>query len=301
MKKKYLSCILICLIVFLILKTLHSNKLFINSTYGMESLIQTGSIDNLYIGSSMFRQGLDIIELQKNFPQESHYILSYNGNQPIWEYMQLEYLLKNDVKIGTLYIDMYAYSLCKEPALDDEKMFLEFSYEFKKKIFYNIKNNISWSEQWQLWISSCNEMIFFWPIYSYIVNSQFQYGGTLFYSAGNTNEILNSMSTSIYPTEINSLQEKYICEIIDLAYEEEIEIVFVETPKYYKIQFDQAYCDLMDNYKKLLAKMDVKVISVDEEIDYYDSSLFQDLIHLSSKGRKLFSQILCNKLRMEEE
>lgn len=168
LKKKITIGIVFVFILFFSLKTFFSNILFYNSTCGMKNLISEGKIDNLYIGSSMFRQGIDICTLQEELAEESHYILAYNGNQPIWEYMQLEYLLNSEFEIGTLYVDMYAYSICKEPQLDDEKMFLEFPYDKKADIYKHIQTGISWMEKWQLWISSCNEMILFWPIYSKI-------------------------------------------------------------------------------------------------------------------------------------
>ena len=38
------------------------------STYGMQAAIRKGSTDNLFIGSSMFRQGLDIDVLEEELP-----------------------------------------------------------------------------------------------------------------------------------------------------------------------------------------------------------------------------------------
>ena len=82
---------------FLIFKTLFSNDLFKSSTYGMPALIEKGHVDQLFLGSSMFRQGIDIQTLKEYFPEKENYILAYNGNQPIWEYYQLKYLLCNNL------------------------------------------------------------------------------------------------------------------------------------------------------------------------------------------------------------
>ena len=51
------------------------------STYGMQAAVAQGETENLFIGSSMFRQGLSIDVLEEELPGTS-YILSYNGNQP---------------------------------------------------------------------------------------------------------------------------------------------------------------------------------------------------------------------------
>ena len=47
------------------------------STYGIQAAIRKECVDNLFIGSSMFRQGLDIDVLEEKLPGSS-YILSYN-------------------------------------------------------------------------------------------------------------------------------------------------------------------------------------------------------------------------------
>mgnify|MGYP001228087007 CR=1 FL=1 len=46
----------------------------------------------------MFRQGIDILELNAAFP-DKNYILAYNENQPATEYLELKNLLENDVKL----------------------------------------------------------------------------------------------------------------------------------------------------------------------------------------------------------
>jgi len=116
--------ILLCAF-FIVIKNVFSPFFLKYSTYGMPALIQKGEITNLYVGSSMFRQGLDIDELENGNNNESNYILAYNGNQPVFEYIQLRNLLENNVTIKNLYIDMYVYSIIEPPDLDDEKMLLE--------------------------------------------------------------------------------------------------------------------------------------------------------------------------------
>ena len=68
------------------------------STYGMQAAIRKGSTDNLFIGSSMFRQGLDIDVLEAELPGSS-YILSYNGNQPALMALELQYMLEQGLPL----------------------------------------------------------------------------------------------------------------------------------------------------------------------------------------------------------
>lgn len=59
----------------------------------MQAVLRKGETENLFIGSSMFRQGLDIDVLEERL-EGSSYILSYNGNQPALMAMELQYLLE---------------------------------------------------------------------------------------------------------------------------------------------------------------------------------------------------------------
>ena len=63
------------------------------STYGMQAAVKKKSVTHLFIGSSMFRQGLSIDVLEEMLEGEV-YILSYNGNQPAFMAMELKYMLK---------------------------------------------------------------------------------------------------------------------------------------------------------------------------------------------------------------
>ena len=75
--KWLLSIWVLCFIIILI-KNEYSYKLLENANYGMPALIEKGKVKNLYIGSSMFRQGIDIMTLEEN--GEDNYVLAYNGN-----------------------------------------------------------------------------------------------------------------------------------------------------------------------------------------------------------------------------
>ena len=98
MKNKRIISVLISVLVVLLLivKAEYASLIYRESTCGMPALVAKGSIENLYLGSSMFRQGLDIESIENH--QGDSYILAYNGNQPVSELIELEYLISNNVK-----------------------------------------------------------------------------------------------------------------------------------------------------------------------------------------------------------
>ena len=82
-------------------------SIFSGTTCGIPAAIEQKEIDHLFIGSSMFRLGLDIDVLEEKL-DGNVYILSYNGNQPTFIAQELEKgtslsdIHKNRVFIGTL-------------------------------------------------------------------------------------------------------------------------------------------------------------------------------------------------------
>ena len=96
-----MTIFLIVILAIILLKNQYSSLLLQNASYGMPALIKRQNVENLFLGSSMFRQGIDILELNAAFP-DKNYILAYNGNQPVTEYLELKNLLENDVKIKNL-------------------------------------------------------------------------------------------------------------------------------------------------------------------------------------------------------
>ena len=295
--------LMVCILVIFI-KNQYSYILLKNATYGIPALINKGTVENLYIGSSMFRQGLDINILNGD-TESDNYILAYNGNQPSSEYYQLKYLLDHDVKIQNLYIDMYVYSAWKNPEISDEKIFMEIDIAEKWNLWQLIKN---YSEDpienfWRIFVNSNNELLLTWPIMAPILNSQFHDGGTLRDTASVSYETLMKSSVVSLEERMNAIQQEYLNKIIEIAHENGINIVFIETPKFQTVAMNSLYVNAMKEYIVVLEDKEAAYIlssAVAEQItatplaiyefDSSNSEYYMDTIHLSSYGRRTFSE-----------
>lgn len=103
---------------------------------------------------------------------------------------------------------------------------------------------------------------------------------------------------------MNPIQEEYSLKIIKLAKENGINLMYVETPKYYNMANDQSYISAMKQYINFLEKEDVKYIlnvstwdltGRDENVRKYTydnskSEYFVDYGHLSYAGRLEFTK-----------
>lgn len=289
------AAVLVAVALVIVLKNQYGS-IFAGNTYGMPALLERGEVDHLFIGSSMFRQGLDIDALEENL-DGSVYILSYNGNQPVFMAKELEYLLGQGLKIENLYIDFYAYTLTAVPWISDTKMFLDTDLAFKLDAWKTMaeNNEVGLKDFYEMFVTANNEQIFMYPINNAIVSSQFRNGGSLLYMAGQTKDHLDTLDLGVRDGLFESQLAGYD-RIAELAKEYDINLLFIETPKYEKLLTDTREGCYMDLLKEMIAwaeKVNAPFLLAESfDFDHTDGANFQDLIHLSGQGRKAYCEML---------
>ena len=289
------AAVLVAVALIIVLKNQYGS-IFAGSTYGMPAAVKKGEIDHLFIGSSMFRQGLDIDALEENLDGEV-YILSYNGNQPVFMAKELEYLLEEGLKINNLYIDFYAYTLTAVPWISDTKMFLDTDLGFKMDAWkiMSENNEVGLKDFYEMFVTANNEQILMYPINNAIVSSQFRNGGSLMAPAGQSKEHLDTLDLGVRDGLFESQLAGYD-RILELAEAYAINLLFIETPKYEKMLKDTregCYSDLLNEMIAWAKQAGASYLLADTfAFDHADAANFQDLIHLSGQGRRTYCQML---------
>lgn len=298
MKKLGITIFLALLTCFLLIliKGEYENKLLNNANYGLPYLIHKGSIENLFIGSSMFRQGLDAKILDEN--GMDNYILSYNGNNPTLELWEIKYLLKNNVKIKNIYMDMYAYSLTSAPSISDSKLLMEVDLQGKYELYKLLNSEWNFSDFYNIFVLKNTDLLLTWPIYFKLVNSTYYKGGIHTGKDGIDRQKLNSLEM-IKESEVKEENIEAINEIITICKDKNINLSFIETPKSERMINDANYQTLMERYQNILKENQVKYfLAKDTSKNISDDSYnFFDLIHLSNSGREKYSRNLIDFLK----
>lgn len=300
-----LICTIAVVFLFVAGKTAILPYLVQDANYGIPSLEKHGA-DTLFIGSSMFRQGIDTKEL--NSEDHTTYLLAYNGLQPYAELVTLDEVLDH-IEIRTLVIDMYVYSLAAQPGMSDIRLFQGMPVSFINRLFSHMKKygDSDCFDLFEMVVQSNNEMLLSWPVSYPLINSRYYRGSNVSKASGKTAENLEKEQVDL-PSELHldGHQEEALGEIIDLCLSKNIKIVFVETPKYMKLYDDNAYVDGFQQYLDLLKGKDVDILisnytaercQIDESVTTYDfnssePSFFTDLLHLSAAGRGELSESL---------
>lgn len=335
--KKIVKVVVIALAISLMLiaiKNEYARLLMQDASYGMPAVIaedreyRDDALDEgvtLFIGSSMFRQGLDIYGLEQDLDGRN-FILSYNGNDPALEYLELEYLIDNGVRIAHVYMDMYTGSMLKSPWVSDELIFLQTDTSFKFRVWNNIKAEAGFSDFWEMFVSSGNDLLLSWPVYNTVASSVFYRGGNISQTVSvngefqaNTSDDNESFLTEpiedLEPSEeFNEEQISYIRKMIQLCRDNDIELTFIETPKYISYGVSREYMARIYKFALILEQENTEYylssaskLSMPEsadlshlkgvvDFDSYNRSDFIDYIHLSPSGRMAFTKKLASVL-----
>lgn len=276
------------------------------STYGMQAAVAQEKTEHLFIGSSMFRQGLSIDVLEEELPGNS-YILSYNGNQPALMAMELGFMLENGLEITNLYIDLYPYTAAAAPWISDTKILLDTDMGFKLEAWKLMAESgeASFTDFFEFFVTANNEQLLTYPVNNALVSSQFRNGGTLLSQEGSTREELYALGTLGGRDGLNEAQVEGYRRIVELAEEYGLNLYFLETPKYERMYADEDYMELyelcLQEIRSLLGEWKgsgeaALICAGDLDFDFSDPGYFQDLIHLSADGRREYTRLLCEAL-----
>ena len=305
---KILFLAVIACIAFIAVKNIYSCDLSAQIDKGIYKAAKLGKIENLYIGSSMFGRGININEAEKI--AQNSFILAYNGFDPTLELLVIEYLISHNTAIKNLYLDMYAYSAAQESKLAESRMIFDSPLSLKIAIWDAITRNQSnyFALTWELFISSGNDIFLLWPLYKRLVANRYHKGATLGNLSGTTREILDSTPIPQTGTgNINKSQKQAITKIIKLCSENNINLVFIETPKFFDTVKSGVYSSIMREYIDLLRENQAKYFISQELINrlnlsekgykfsHYDPSLFIDHIHLSTLGSVEFTRLMTSR------
>lgn len=294
--------------LFVCVRNIYSCELTAGAGRGVFCVMKKGSLDNLYIGSSMFRQGITLYN-----DDSDSFLLCYNRLDSAVESLILEHLLRNGLALKNLYVDMYVYSAARKPGLSDSRLMFDSPPALKFVLWdKSVKNSEGYiSDSWEFFVKAGNDTFMLWPVYNILTAKRYYRGG---YSADNFRRGLTPAEMKLRkPPEpeavkMNPSQKESIIRIIELCRKYNVSLIFTETPKYEVIADNAEHNSLMNEYVSLLNDYGVKCIiscgtlnninAGDRENIYpydfpcEDTSMFQDYVHLSTNGSRKFMNVL---------
>lgn len=291
---------------FVGLKYLAFDCVLPKANYGMRAICKTNGISDLYIGSSMFRQGIDSRGLDDNA-----FLLAYNSNKPCHEAMQLRYLLKKGASFKRLIVDMYPFSMVRGTDLSDVRMIMDGDIGFTLELYSSMEKPRSLATLYDMVFLQNNEFFATLPVSYHLLNARNDRGSNTSIIHGKTESELNTRSESEDNTDIQmrTVQLAGIDDIISICDINNIELLFLETPKYKSINSNKGYQQLMRSYAKYLSDRNIPMILYDKTMEIMtgivnkslvktysfddgNALYYTDAYHISYEGRQEFTSVL---------
>lgn len=294
--KKIIATILIITGIFLtvvLCKNYFSYKIP-NESMGVRSVISKGRIDTLFIGSSAYRKGIDMEKIVNELPGDS-FMLTYNGNQPFNMYIELKEILSENCNIGRIVFDLNPSMSDRGADLSDKRLLWDISMSGKRELWNELKkeDNTRLFTFYDYWVLSNNDYMISYPIAYPMISGRYHYGGSTPSedTAGKSKSELEALEVIENPG-VNELQAESLENIISLCSEKSIEVIFLESPRFYTMEENENYnskkltmVDIINNKAAQIGSR-ARIITSDElDIDYCNPELYSDLTHMSSLGK----------------
>lgn len=299
--KKIITTALVAILVFagiILIKNMCSYMLY-NDAMGVRSVIAQNHIDTLFVGSSAYRKGVDMYMIEEELPGNS-FMLTYNGNQPFNVAIELEEIMKAGTEIETVVVDFNPSMVDRGADLSDKRLLWDISMEGKKELWSELKHRegASLFTWYDFWVSSNIDYMFTYPIAKPMISARYYRGGSASTeeSEGLTKTELDGLEIIENPG-IDELQMRSIDRIIDICAENDINLIFLESPRYTTMAENENY---KAKSKELGSHIDSKGITVitGENLGFDNSNpeYYADLTHMSGKGGKTLTKSIIEVL-----
>jgi hypothetical protein len=272
-------------------------------TAGLQGLLAEKKFDILFIGSSLTRQSYDIGLIEREHHLKA-YALAYNGMSPLMAKKNLTYAIESgDVHLRTVVVEAYPYKLYAQPYLiEDARLFNSFPSKLKFEVLKEMyDSDLDLGQIFNLVVCADNESIVSAPMTYKLIEK-------LSYNGGYVNKNVPGLAAfatdkELYETSnIYRQQFEAYTDIIALCKRHNIRVIFVEPFVPYYVQNGTNYNSAKTLLRNLFAASGAPFIeNRSVAMNNHDVSLFADFIHLSTKGRELWSREILRTIGSQEE
>jgi hypothetical protein len=310
MRKLARDCVVVLAGVLVVLVLFTTGKFFASSalaptTSGIRGVLLQKRIDYLFIGSSLARQDFDISAMERR-TGKTMYALAYNGLNPEYMSKVVAYLCDlPDVSLGKVIIEASPLSLLEANRLYDERLFFDAPYPLKidilKLVAHGSKGADRWASLWDLLVGSSNDAILAYPFTHGLLDARSYHGGYTsmkymppmtrkeFASIAEDGSALGGRSELILKESVLAVQQTLVRNRIAFTY--------VEPPISIARQHGQRFVAAKASLRELILSTGAEYFDLSEN-DFNSSNCeyFSDPIHLSTKGRAVFSELIAERI-----
>ncbi len=300
--KKALA-VLIAALIFItaavVCKNVYSCEIPIKNR-GIRDAVNSGDLEVLFLGSSTFRANIDMNMMDEAY-DNAVYDVSYGGNHMVAASIQYDEIKKRSVSDHDLIaFEMGPLILTQEVALSDSRVIWDLSWEGKKELYESMKDagSMTLGSTYEYFVTSGMD-----DLLTYFVTEPFY--STRYYKGAKTDaasspgkEVLENEKFDISEDEIVKAQADAVRDIVRKCKRDGQDLIFIESPCYHRLSEDEKYRKCLQEFKDILDEEGADyILASDVDFDDHDPDLFEDMNHMSDKGRKEYTGSLLRILK----
>ncbi|MCR5107708.1 MAG: hypothetical protein K6B28_06055 [Lachnospiraceae bacterium] len=299
--KKIVKTLLIAFLVIMaavIFKNLYSSKIPIGNR-GIKAAVDAGDLKVLLIGSSTFRSNVDMPMMDDAFDGKV-FDISYGGNQCVAVDIQYDEIRKrSDNTYDLMLFELGPLMLTEEVMLSDSRIIWDMSWDGKKRLWSKMyeSGNTDLPMMYEYFVTSGFDDLITYPVTEPIYATRYYKGAKTDETVSPGREYLENEEFDISDLEESDAQTAAVKELIDKCIKDGQDFIFIETPPYYRLYNDPVYQKYLSVFIDLLEERNVKyILASDVDFDNTDPENYEDMNHMSYKGRTLYTKELIKML-----
>jgi len=279
-------------------KNLYSCRMPIKNR-GIRDAINSGDLDILFIGSSTFRANLDMPMMDEATGGRA-YDVCYGGNHMAAASVQYREIKKrSENRYSLIAFEMGPMILTQSAALSDSRVIWDLSWEGKKELWEIMKKGgvTSLSMMYEYFVTSGMDDLLTFPVTEPFYATRYYKGAKTDETGSPGKEVLEGEKFDISGEEIVQAQADAVRDIIRQCRNDGQAFVFIESPVYHRLANDSKYMECKRVFKQILEEEGAPFILAEEvDFDNRDPDLFEDMNHMSLKGRREYTGELIKRL-----
>ncbi len=189
--------------------------------------------------------------------------------------------------------------LTEEVDLSDSRIIWDLSRSGKRRLWNKLQEseNTDLSTMYEYFVTSGMDDLITYPITNRIYKARYYKGAKTGDVPSSGEEYLESEQFDLSHKMMQASQEKALRELIQQCKDNDQEIIFLESPHYYRLFEDPVYQEYREVFCRILLEYEIPFILSDMvEFDQHNPDYFEDMGHMSSIGREEYTKNLIKQL-----
>lgn len=261
---------------------------------GIQSAINAGDLDVLFLGSSTFRCNIDMRQMDQAYSSRV-YDVAYAGNQPVATALEYPQLRDGGNRIGLLVLDLNPMVLYQDVKISDSRVIWDLSWQSKLKLWKLMEQSgeTDAGTFYEFFVTSGMDDLVTFPVTNAFYGTRYYKGAKTDDAAGSTAAVLDNEKFDLSQEKVNAAQTDAVRLLIRQCRSDGQKVVFLETPHYTRLENDSFYEAFLKKYTEVLDEEDVPyILAGDVRFDNSAPEYYEDLTHMSTAGREEYTKEL---------